>query len=193
MNSTAPIPELSRIVDINLLEEGENIITIEASSEERVELAHRLGIQEIDRLTAQLQLDVDKKQTQIHLFGELHADITQKCVITLEPVQSQIESSFERNFNESSDFQEEPIEINLSTLAKEEPPEPIQSGKLDIGEVVAEQLALEIDPFPRAPGAKFAGFSSDSVDRTQANEAEARATGPFSALARLKRTPNTKS
>jgi hypothetical protein len=33
--------------------------------------------------------------------------------------------------------------------------DPIVDDTIDVGEIAAEQLALEIDPFPRAPGAVF--------------------------------------
>ena len=50
----------------------------------------------------------------------------------------------------------------------EEPPQPFVDGAIDIGEAVAEQLAIELDPGPRAPGAVFQGFSSESDDDREA-------------------------
>ncbi len=152
ISNEEPSPELSRVVDIHHLEEGENVIKIDASDEERAKLARRFGIQKIDRLIASVQLEVDKKKTKIHLTGELDADVTQECVVTLQPVENQIESAFERNFSDSPDLEGEPEEIDLGTVGEDEPPEPILDGKIDIGEIIAEQLALEIDPFPRVPG-----------------------------------------
>ncbi len=37
----------------------------------------------------------------------------------------------------------------------EDPPELIEGDEIDVGALVIEQLALEIDPFPRKPGAVF--------------------------------------
>lgn len=64
----------------------------------------------------------------------------------------------------------------------EDPPEPLTDGAVDAGEAIAEQLALELDPFPRAPGAVFKGFSSP-------REGDDRSGGPFAALARLRAKP----
>ena len=60
------------------------------------------------------------------------------------------------------------------------PPEPLTGGSVDIGKAVTEQLALELDPFPRAPGARFEGFVGS---RRESCDDEG---GPFAGLARLK-------
>jgi hypothetical protein len=61
-----------------------------------------------------------------------------------------------------------------------DPPDPIIGGVIDLGQVVAEQLVLALDPFPRAPGAAF-----DSP--ADAPAAEGTPTpGPFAALAALR-------
>ena len=55
--------------------------------------------------------------------------------------------------------------------------EPIAAGEIDLGEAVAQQLAVSLDPYPRAPGA------------TLASTGEAEAQSPFAALAALKKKP----
>ncbi len=37
----------------------------------------------------------------------------------------------------------------------DDPPDPIEGGRIDLGALVVEHLALEIDPFPRKPGVVF--------------------------------------
>jgi hypothetical protein len=51
---------------------------------------------------------------------------------------------------------------------------------IDLGEVVVEQLALTLDPYPRAPGAVF---DPAALPGYEAPEAEV---SPFAALVKLK-------
>ena len=52
----------------------------------------------------------------------------------------------------------------------------IDNGWIDLGEVVAETLALDLDPYPRKPGEAFPGHVED-------DGAEAKAPSPFAVLA----------
>jgi hypothetical protein len=61
------------------------------------------------------------------------------------------------------------------SLSDEDPPDVLGSDLIDIGHYVVEHLALEIDPFPRAPGAEVAPPEPEEPP------------SPFAALSRLKR------
>jgi hypothetical protein len=58
---------------------------------------------------------------------------------------------------------------------EEDPPDPIIDGRIDLGALAAEFLALGLDPYPRKPGAAF-----------DLGEAEPERESPFAALARLR-------
>lgn len=153
-----PAPEFSRAVSVESLEDGETVIDIEADADERAALARRFGLLALDSLTAKVGLTpVDGGLVRVH--GALAAEVTQACVVTLEPVTTRIEASFERLYGA-----EPPEEAGglITDADTEEAPEPFTDGAVDVGEAVAEQLALELDPFPRAPGAAFDGLSSGS-------------------------------
>ncbi len=87
----------------------------------------------------------------IRLQGHLSADVVQSCVVTLGPVPAHLEVDFEMSFSASA---VEPAVADLDPLA-EEGPEPIPEGVIDLGEAVAQQLAIALDPYPRAPGASL--------------------------------------
>ena len=109
------------------------------------------------------------------LDASFRAELVQTCVVTLEPFSAPVEGAFERVYAPGS--AEEPAE---EELGEEDPPDAIIDGVIDIGEAVAEQLALELDPFPRAPGVVFEGFSvGEGGD-------EASPANPFAVLAKLK-------
>ena len=116
--------------------------------------------------------------------GSLAAQLTQPCVVSLKPVESRIEATFERFYGRRT----EPgasAGIDIGPLAGEEDfPEPLRAGAIDLGEAAAEQLALELDPFPRLKDAAFAGYSSGGEP--------AAAEGSFAALAKLKKKSSIK-
>ncbi len=175
-------PEFSRTVSVESVEDGDVVIDIAADADERAALARRFGLLALDSLTARVDLTpVEAGMVRIH--GVLAADVTQACVITLEPVTSRVEALFERLYGAAAGEEAGGLVTNADT---EDPPEPFTDGAVDVGEAIAEQLALELDPFPRAPGAAFDGFSnaSESVGDDDTGDA-----GPFAALARLKEKP----
>ena len=177
-----PAPEFSRAVPVESLEDGETVIDIEADADERAALTRRFGLLALDSLTAKVGLTpVDGGLVRVH--GALAAEITQACVVTLEPVTSRVEASFECLYG--ADTPEEAGGL-ITDADTEESPESLAHGAIDVGEAVAEQLALELDPFPRSPGAAFDGLSSasESVGNDDTGDA-----GPFAVLARLKEKP----
>ncbi len=177
-----PAPEFSRAIPVESLEDGETVIDIEADADERAALARRFGLLAVDSLTAKVGLTpVDVGRVRVH--GALAAEVTQACVVTLEPVTTRVEASFERLYG--ADAPEEAGGL-ITDADTGESPEPFAHGAVDVGEAVAEQLALELDPFPRAPEVAFDGFSSGfkSVGDDDIGNA-----GPFAVLARLKEKP----
>ena len=60
-------------------------------------------------------------------------------------------------------------------------PEPIVDGRIDLGAVAYETLATSLDPYPRREGVSF------DWSRTECQEGREAKSGPFAALAALKR------
>jgi uncharacterized metal-binding protein YceD (DUF177 family) len=113
------------------------------------------------------------------LEGRISAEVVQACVVSLEPVHSTVADSFEIAFAPMDE--DETAEIDLTA---DPDTEPLPSdGKLDVGEIVAQQLSLALDPFPRAPGV-------GPGDRIESIEEGPARTAPFADLsARLSRKP----
>ena len=153
---------------------AETALDVEADAEERRALARHLGLVSLERLEAELL--ISPEDGLIGVRGTLHAELTQSCVVTLEPVKSRIDASIQRYFG--PDDREGAGDVEL-TLESADPPDPVIDGVIDLGHVVAEQLALEINPFPRAPDADFGGFESEVIVKEKGGRA-------FAALAALK-------
>jgi len=109
----------------------------------------------------------------------VRAQYGQTCVVTLEPVSFEVEFELDARYvnenNEPNDPEIEPFD-DIS--------EPIENGAIDLGELIAQTLALEIDPFPRKPGEYFAdhwdGGDTESGDRGPDDQ-----DNPFSILKKL--------
>jgi uncharacterized metal-binding protein YceD (DUF177 family) len=127
----------------------------------------------------------------VRVVGPIAATVSQTCVVTLEPFDSQLKLDVDRTFEPQSsrprkirDLNEDgEIEIDLETL---DPPDVILDGVLDLGAVICEELALSLDPFPRKPGAEFDGGDGEDVDTEEEEEKKPSA---FAALQALKGKP----
>lgn len=166
-------PEFSRVLDIRQCDGRE--VTIEASPEERAALADRFGVVQVNHLKATMILQRDGNDLQT--TGGLEADLVQTCAISGEDFPVRIAEPLVLRFVSASsgNHQDEDQEIDSS-----DPDEIEYSGtEIDLGEAVAQSLALAIDPFATGPNAEAA--------RAQLGE---EAASPFAALAALKRDPD---
>lgn len=167
-------PEFSRPVRIDSLGAGPRRMTIAAEPAEREALARRFGLVEIARLVAEAELS--GKSEEVIARGRVTASVTQSCVASGEPVPAEIDEPFDLVFRPqpAAGRPDEEVELGESELDIIF----FDGAAADLGEAVAETLALALDPYPRAPGAaealKAAGVKS---------EEEA---GPFGALAGLR-------
>jgi uncharacterized metal-binding protein YceD (DUF177 family) len=168
----AETPEFSRLVP--LPRPGAAVVyPIAANAAERAALAGRFDLVALDGLTAEVRLSQDAAGTR--LTARLTADVMLLCSITLEPFPSRIEDSFTLIYR-----QDAPEDELLDALAEDY--EILEGSEIDIGEAVAQQLSLSLDPFPRAPGAEIPAFAADPPDETAVDETPP---SPFAALARL--------
>ena len=165
-------PEFSRPFSVERIGHGGKTVTLTAEEAECHALAERFGILAVDSLTA--RLTVRAVGPVFLVEGRLVARVVQSCVVTLEPVAAGIEEEFQVTFGCETPEEGHELVIDLDA---EDPPDPIIDGHIDLGEVVAEHLALALDPFPRAPGAQFAMPGDDQP------------AGVFAALAALRKKP----
>jgi len=126
---------------------------ISADAEERAALARRLGLLELASLSARLTLSAGRERGELRVAGFLEARATQSCVVTLAPVETRLQEAFEAFFAEPSGA-EAPGEAAEAPFDEDrEPPEALPPEGLDLGELAAQQLAVALDPYPRAADA----------------------------------------
>ena len=153
---TSDWPETIRIIEAARFTPGQPLVRhLEADEAARKRIARTLGLKSLDRLSADLNLSGWFDGLSIE--GRWSAQVTQTCGVTLEPLVSELSGEFlVRAVPPSSPHAaraEEPeVEIDLQA---DDPPDVLDSDVVDLGAYVVEHLALEIDPFPRKPGAVF--------------------------------------
>jgi uncharacterized metal-binding protein YceD (DUF177 family) len=160
--------EFSRPVEISRLSEGGTEMAIAATPAECAALARRFSLLALDRLEAALRLEWVAGRL-LRLEATLSAEVVQACVVTLEPVRSGIEDRFVLLYGPAAETSD------VMLREDEEVVEPIVDGRVDLGEAVAQQLSLAIDPFPRAPGAPAPAAPGEGM------------TSPFAALAKWRK------
>jgi uncharacterized metal-binding protein YceD (DUF177 family) len=173
----ASIPSLSELLDakvrLDAVTSGGRSVTVAADAETLEQLAERLNVTSVQSMAAEVQ--VKRIRGGLHVVGEARAQITQPCVVTLDPVVQVIAEPVDRVFMPASQRPREPepgSEVFVD-LEGDDPPDYFEGPELDLSELLIETIALAIDPYPRAPDA--------TVD-AEVLERERAASSPFAAL-----------
>ena len=124
--------------------------TLEPDAAARARIVKALDLASLDAFTAEMELAPSAAGWR--LFGRVRASLAQTCGITLEPLPLEIDAPFSLTLAEA--VEEEDADEIVITL-DDESPDLIENGQIDLGQYAVEQLALQLDPFPRKPGAEF--------------------------------------
>lgn len=143
-------PEFSRLMMLGELPERDGRpFAIAADPEECRRVAERLELVALGRLAFGGRLEHGPRAGVLILRGRLEADATQRCVVTLEPVVAHLDVEIERYFVLGPEAEVDEILVSPD----DEEPEPLDGTCLDLGEIAVEELALALDPYPRAADA----------------------------------------
>ena len=170
----------SRKLRIETIGEGKSG-KVEASPDARNAITRLLDLVALDRLVFDYRL-APSSGHRLRMTGRLSASVVQTCVVSLDPVPSELDVPVETEFWPEGAF------AALEKTAEADPgaslldwPEPIEDGTIDLGKVVYETLATALDPYPKKVGARFEWQERAAEEGTSAKS------GPFAALERLKR------
>jgi hypothetical protein len=139
---------------------------IAADQKECAALAKRLGLPKLHSLGGLLKA-VPWRGGGLKITGTLNAKIDQVSVISLETFTSTLEYAIERYF----------LSPRAGHPTAEEDVDVIEHGIVDLGEILAESMALELDPYPRREGEFFSDIEEPL---------EPAKVSPFNALSKLK-------
>jgi uncharacterized metal-binding protein YceD (DUF177 family) len=126
-------------------------IALTADERTRQAIAVASGLRELPRLEA--TYDVARSGSDgLHISGRVSATVGQVCVVTLEPIESELTETFDLVFKPPrASVAGEDVAVGLDS----EDVETLVDGTVDLGALATEFLILGIDPYPRKPGAMF--------------------------------------
>ena len=180
-----PVSPVSHSVNVSVLPSGGRTETVEADADRRAALADAHDLVSVERFVA--VIDVGRwRRDGVRLAGTVRARVTQRCVVTLEPLRAEVEAPFEALFVPEGSALSRRIEPGAGAeidIDAEGPdmPEPFVPPMLDIGAVAEQFFALALDPYPRAPDAAAPAEPAAAAADSGAN--------PFAALGVLKSGP----
>lgn len=159
---------------LDQIRDGERI-DLSADAGERQGIAERFGLAGLERLEAHVVLT--RSGDMVRAEGRLSAALTQSCVVTGEPVRAHVDEPFVLKFipepeNPGPDEEIELGEEDCDTIFHDR-------ARIDLGDAIADTLALSIDPYPRSASAEITLKEAGVLSEEQA--------GPFAALAALKK------
>jgi hypothetical protein len=156
---------------------------LEANANECRALTELGGLREVKSANASLDLAL-MHEGRVHVVGRVRARIGQTCVVTLDPIENDVDEAIDLIFAPPEQI---PALADLVDDAAEsdaeipDPPEPTVGGTIDLGRLATDALFLGVDPHPRKPGAIFEppAIPADPEDH------------PFAALKVLRRDPDS--
>ncbi len=136
-------PEFSHKIAIDKIFKAPRKFSLSADRGQCEKIAKRLKILSLEALKGEISCTT--KGPIIIVTGQVKAELQQACVISLAPVAETVDEAF------ALEFTRRPEEDN--GLLDLDAPESISGDDLDIGEILVQQLALALNPYPRAEGA----------------------------------------
>jgi uncharacterized metal-binding protein YceD (DUF177 family) len=175
--------EFARKLRLDKLAGGPVERTLEAKPDECRALRDRFELDDLSAFSGTVTVSRVTDSPLIRVEGRFTARVRQTCVVKLEPFDAEVGESFVQLYTlDPAAAEAEEGEVFVA-LEEDDTPEPLTGDSLDLGEVLAEQLALSLDPHPRAPDAEFDparyGVGPDEDEEAEEN--------PFAVLRHLKR------
>jgi uncharacterized metal-binding protein YceD (DUF177 family) len=170
---------LSHSYNLARLGNAGDAVQFAADEGQRAAIALWSGVVSVEKL--EVRVDIRKiSASRFDLAFHLAADVTQSCVVTLDPVKGHLEQSFTRELEFVGAVHHRTAESVEPELVLdpglEEGPEEIHSLHYDLAVPVLEEYTLSLEPYPRCPGVEFA----------PPNDPEDRPESPFAVLKGLK-------
>lgn len=151
----ARVSDWNKPVKLHEVNRGPLRLSLAPDDAERAAIAKRLGLKSLPALTA--DVTVKPWLDGAEVSGRFEAVVEQVCGVTLDPFEQPIRGDVLARAvpaGSPNAATSEAGEMELD-LEADDPPDVLAGDAIDVAEYVVEHLSLEIDPFPRKPGATF--------------------------------------
>ncbi|AAK23348.1 YceD family protein [Caulobacter vibrioides] len=142
-------------ISLAQVDRGAVSLRLEPSAEQRKAIAKQLSLVSLEALSAEVHLSSWLDGASIS--GILRARVVQTCSATADDFETPIDARFSLKVlpaNSQNAPQEEFGDLGADPDG-DDPPDVLEGEMIDVSGYVVEHLALELDPFPRKPGAVF--------------------------------------
>jgi hypothetical protein len=183
-DAAAPAKPFSYSIPVDEVPEGGLDVSIAADAAALRALAAVDELPNVASLNADFHV-VRTSGGRFNVSGEMRARVTQLCVVSLEPFESDIAEPIDVDFILPPDAKPAhgaaspgfDSDAGADLSMERDPPDVIVDGKIDLGALAAEFMALGLDPYPKKPGVVFEPPNSPDEDASNS---------PFGILRNLK-------
>jgi len=140
----------SRPVSVKDVSPGGTRISIAAEPAERAALAAQLKLPDVKRLEARFEIKPWARDG-LSVTGVIEGEVTQICGVTLEEFEAPVHEEVDVRFVAEDTRPRQEEVPGAEHEADLDAPDMLQNGRVDLGALAAEHLALGLDPYPRKP------------------------------------------
>lgn len=169
--------DFSYPLNIDDLNQQEQHYKINADAEQLRTLRDILQVEDVKKFEADIFLKLNLKQHKLDLWGSVNATVELKSVVSLENFDKEYNIDFTYYFDTKATYKD--IK-ELEPSIYDDVPDVIDNGKIDLVDIAIEQLALQIDDYPRKDGENFEFISEFDEETTKK-------ANPFAILEKLKK------
>ena len=169
--------DFSYPLNIDDLNQQEQHYKLNADAEQLKTLRDILQVEDVKNFGADIFLKLNLKQHKLDLWGSVNATVELKSVVSLENFEKEYNVEFTYCYDTKATYKD--IK-ELEPYIYDDVPDVIDNGKIDLADIAIEQLALQIEDYPRQNGEKFEFVSEFDEETTKK-------ANPFAVLEKLKK------
>lgn len=167
----------SYVIRIDELNQNQYKYVLHADKDELDDITGILQVEGVRRFHAEVYLKKFTKENMLKVWGTVEARLELRSVITSENFLRNMKVPFELNFDTVATYED--IRA-MDAGIDEDVPDIIVNGTINLADICIEQIALNLEDYPRAEGEEF-DFSQ--YDKSEPEKKE----NPFAVLKKLKK------
>ena len=159
------------------LKQNEYKFLLDADAAELVDISEILQVEKAHSFKAEIKVHPNIREHLLRVWGTVQAELELQSVISLRNFRQKYDVPFELFFDTKAtykDIREMAADINADV------PDVVENGIINLADIALEQVALQIDDYPRAKGEVFR-FQTPEPDDAQERQS------PFAVLQKLKK------
>jgi len=152
--------------------------TIEADADELQDITAILQVENVKSFKGEVFLKLNKKENMLHVWGNVESSVVIQSVISLNNFIKHISTPFELWFDTKATYRDI---RDMGANINDDVPDIIENNEINLADILIEQVALNLDDYPRAKGEVF-NFADYA--KTEPNK---NTESPFAVLKQLKK------